>query len=333
MGIDIYATWPGQTDKEEQAQVTGFSGVHGHVGYLREAYHGGPYVTKYLLSEAFDAPEHEAAIPAHVLRERLPIAVLMHLYREQKLYGGGPDPSRIEIGQLGATLAAVFKKEIPEDTHTAFAASLSPESIAHAKTLIGSGILPDTAKSFVDFVELCEAKERARARSAVHDSGKRLTMTATARESRFIETRRVALIEATTCAIQEDADGTEWPCGTCACALLGKVMPTTAPEYSEHNDPVDRINEVWRAHPADARLPTKEIIMTPKSNCCGADLVDGIECSNCGAQAGDPALQDTIRRVVEAHDSLCLDVKEERETLIAALFNELSEQYSHLAND
>jgi hypothetical protein len=31
------------------------------------------------------------------------------------------------------------------------------------------------------------------------------------------------------------------------CSLLGSIMPPTAPEYSEHNDPVDRVNEVWRA--------------------------------------------------------------------------------------
>lgn len=70
-----------------------------------------------------------------------------------------------------------------------------------------------------------------------------------------------------------------------------------------------------------------------KSNCCGAVLVDGIQCSTCGADAGDPVLHDTIRRVVEAHDSLCLDVKEERETLIGALFAEITEEYSHLSDD
>ena len=64
MGIDIYPTWQGQTEAESNAQSTGFSAVHGHVGYLREAYHGGPYVTKYLVAEAFAAPTHEAAIPA-----------------------------------------------------------------------------------------------------------------------------------------------------------------------------------------------------------------------------------------------------------------------------
>jgi endonuclease YncB( thermonuclease family) len=80
-----------------------------------------------------------------------------------------------------------------------------------------------------------------------------------------VEALRIALIEATSCAIQESADGKEWPCGTCACALLGKVLPHTAQEYAEHNDPVDRVNEVWRAIvqmrdyvPADevGKLPT-----------------------------------------------------------------------------
>jgi hypothetical protein len=69
-----------------------------------------------------------------------------------------------------------------------------------------------------------------------------------------------------------------------------------------------------------------------KSSCCGANLIDGNQCANCGAEAGDPALADTIRRVIEAHDSLCLDVKEERDTLIGALFYELADQYSHLSD-
>ena len=42
MGIDIYARWRGQTEEEQHAQITSFSVVHGHVGYLREAYHGEP---------------------------------------------------------------------------------------------------------------------------------------------------------------------------------------------------------------------------------------------------------------------------------------------------
>lgn len=54
MGIDVYAKWDGQTDAERDAQITGFSIVSGHVGYLREAYHGPPYATKVLFPECFD---------------------------------------------------------------------------------------------------------------------------------------------------------------------------------------------------------------------------------------------------------------------------------------
>ena len=60
---------------------------------------------------------------------------------------------------------------------------------------------------------------------------------------RFVEDIRCALVKATRCDIQQNG----WPCGTCTCFLLGQLMPENAPEYSEHNDPIDRINEVWRA--------------------------------------------------------------------------------------
>jgi hypothetical protein len=45
MGIDIYAEGDGMTDAQREAQITGCSVEHGHVGYLREAYHGEPYAT------------------------------------------------------------------------------------------------------------------------------------------------------------------------------------------------------------------------------------------------------------------------------------------------
>jgi hypothetical protein len=41
-----------------------------------------------------------------------------------------------------------------------FAAALTPESIATAQKLIAGKLLPETAQAFVDFVELCERKER-----------------------------------------------------------------------------------------------------------------------------------------------------------------------------
>ena len=84
MGIDIYAHWKGQTAEEQEAQYTFFSVVHGHVGYLREAYHGEPYATRYLVAEAFDAGE--AKIPAKVLRERLPQTLKLVWQRERHVY-------------------------------------------------------------------------------------------------------------------------------------------------------------------------------------------------------------------------------------------------------
>lgn len=71
MGIDIYLKWPEMTEDDKKSQYTGMSTVHGNVGYLREAYHGGPYATKILCREAFEAENCEAEIPAAVMRERL----------------------------------------------------------------------------------------------------------------------------------------------------------------------------------------------------------------------------------------------------------------------
>ena len=83
MGIDIYMNWDKQTEDEKQAQYTGLSG---NVGYLREAYHGSPYVTQFLVKEAFDSEEGEAHIPCAVLRERLPEAIQLHIQRQKNIY-------------------------------------------------------------------------------------------------------------------------------------------------------------------------------------------------------------------------------------------------------
>jgi len=94
MGIDIYAKWKGQTEEEEKAQFTGFSVEDGHVGYLREAYHGAPYATRHLVAEAFDSPDSEAKIPAAVLRERLPETIRLAKQRERLVHdrkGSIPD--------------------------------------------------------------------------------------------------------------------------------------------------------------------------------------------------------------------------------------------------
>jgi len=166
MGIDIYLHWRGQTEEEEKAQATGFAIDAGDVGYLREAYHGAPYVTKFFLQEAFEN-NGEAAIPAAVLRERLPVAVLMSLFREHKLYGDGKDPAMIRsdgetsdsLEKLGDIMKNVFEKEVHDMEHEKFAAEIDKDSIKTAEKLIAIGALPDYAQAFVDFVELAEKKE------------------------------------------------------------------------------------------------------------------------------------------------------------------------------
>jgi len=85
MGIDIYAEWDGMTEAEKTAQSTGFSAVHGHVGYLREAYHGEPYATKVLVPEAFE--ELRVPIYADTLRDRLPATLVVAEEREREIYG------------------------------------------------------------------------------------------------------------------------------------------------------------------------------------------------------------------------------------------------------
>lgn len=85
MGIDIYLTWDEQTQEERQAQYTGFDVTAGAVGYLREAYHGGPYVTEVLMPESFN-DEGQATIPAATLRARLPEAIATAKQRSKEVY-------------------------------------------------------------------------------------------------------------------------------------------------------------------------------------------------------------------------------------------------------
>lgn len=86
MGIDIYLRWQGMMEAERAAQQTGFSVVHGHVGYLREAYHGDPYATRVLVPEAFESDE-AVRIPASVLRNRLAAALSTARERALRVYG------------------------------------------------------------------------------------------------------------------------------------------------------------------------------------------------------------------------------------------------------
>ena len=94
MGLDVYLRWDGITEEEHDKQITGFSIVSGHVGYLREAYHGQPYATKMLISEKWeDEPEGGFIIPNSTLVERLPRVKETAILRANALYKEDIDES------------------------------------------------------------------------------------------------------------------------------------------------------------------------------------------------------------------------------------------------
>lgn len=104
MGIDVYLSWEGQTEEEKKAQITGFSVVHGHTGYLREAYHGGPYATKVFLdpSKYWDK-ENAVPIDPKSLRERLDAAKETVIERAHKVYNydeSDPEQKKYLLAEL-----------------------------------------------------------------------------------------------------------------------------------------------------------------------------------------------------------------------------------------
>jgi len=87
MGIDVYLEWDNQTEAEGAAQITGFRNDMGRVGYLREAYHGGPYATHVLFTESWEEAEEDGlVIPNKVLRSRLPATLAAVILRARKVY-------------------------------------------------------------------------------------------------------------------------------------------------------------------------------------------------------------------------------------------------------
>ncbi len=141
------------------------------MGYLREAYHGGPYVTRFLVKEAFEADNAEAKISAKLLRQRLPIAVLLSLYREHVVYGEealkplgiieldeGVDAWHKAFTDLFGANGQIEKMK-KGDEEAELAARVTPSQIAAVETLIKKRSLPMTALAFVDFVNLLEKKE------------------------------------------------------------------------------------------------------------------------------------------------------------------------------
>jgi hypothetical protein len=135
MGIDVYASWPGETQKEADEQcmhVDISSGQpkaswHGSAGYLHEAYVRNPSLglpapdqgvlaTRELVPEAFSATPGGVPIPAAVMRERLPKALAAAKSRAHYRLVE-------QVGDVNAYVAEV-------------------------------------SKNLADFVEICELKER-----------------------------------------------------------------------------------------------------------------------------------------------------------------------------
>lgn len=117
MGIDVYMLWNGQTEEERKAQYTGFSIAHGHVGYLREAYHGAPYATEVLVPEGWEDESDDEegtggiAIPAATLRERLPKVLATAAERSRVVYNETLPEDHPVLESFRAFVALAEQKE------------------------------------------------------------------------------------------------------------------------------------------------------------------------------------------------------------------------------
>ena len=112
MGIDIYAKWRNQTAKESVAQSEAWQeAAQGKIGYLREAYHGKPYATRYMCAEAFDAENGEAQIPAATLRARLDKTLELAAERERTVYQSSEEETEEVVQSYRDFVALCEQKE------------------------------------------------------------------------------------------------------------------------------------------------------------------------------------------------------------------------------
>lgn len=161
MGIDVYLKWDNQEEEEKKAQITGFSTTAGDRGYLREAYHGGPYATHILVREAFESETCEAEIPAAVMRERLtsvtePVRgcdggskAAEMIYQMLNQMVGGQDG--MSVGPAPSGTHSTAPQTVEECVRTRYAriySDCTPEEVEEA------------VQSYRDFVALAERKER-----------------------------------------------------------------------------------------------------------------------------------------------------------------------------
>jgi hypothetical protein len=123
MGIDIDMEWKDKTEEEQKEKElaifrAGQESVEallarrgndpgvgrtalGHVGYLYEPYHGGPYAAVILLPEVTGPQVRVAKVPAAVMRSRLQEAMASCRQRAKTLYGD-------ETGAWGDAMAKSF---------------------------------------------------------------------------------------------------------------------------------------------------------------------------------------------------------------------------------
>lgn len=158
MGIDIYLEWDGINEDDKKAQWgTGFSVTSGDAGYLREAYHGGPYATKILCREAFESETCRAEIPAETLRERL-TNVTEPAYNKSAGHN-----MAVQIMTMFQTMGMQVEGGPIEQRDTTAPMTVE-EAVRERQRTVYAGDDPDmTARvlqSFRDFVALAEQKER-----------------------------------------------------------------------------------------------------------------------------------------------------------------------------
>jgi hypothetical protein len=161
MGIDIYLEWGGMDDESRKAQNTGFSITSGHVGYLREAYHGGPYATRILVREAFESENNAAEIPAAIMRERL-----TNVTEPVCAANDGHSFAQMLISAFSTAVEGDQQRRI--EPATAKSDTTRPMTVEEAVVERQQKLYPEDAdemcqrvlKSFRDFVALAEQKEK-----------------------------------------------------------------------------------------------------------------------------------------------------------------------------
>jgi hypothetical protein len=161
MGIDIYIL----NDENDNNWC-----VNDAAAQLRESYHGGPYATKILCREAFDAEDCKAEIPAATLRERLTQVTepatqsFNHMGALVAMLGKIFSSEKPPEGSFGFTLDDEMIKEHANEMRD----TTHPMSVEEAIRERYRTVYPDAEPSDVDaavrrfqtFVEFAENRER-----------------------------------------------------------------------------------------------------------------------------------------------------------------------------